>query len=167
MFGHGFIELLERHLDLDSMPSSDGSPFTVVVTVGLDALRTGLGVATVETGHRISAGETRRQACRAGVIPMVLGGDSVPLDLGRTRRLFTKYQKIAMAQRYGGCAAVNCDRPPGWTEAHHEHAWSEGGRTDLKHGIPLCPAHHHMADHPESWNMRRTSTGGVRFSRRR
>ena len=167
LLGHGFIELLERHLDLGSMPSSDGSPFTVVVTVPLEVLRTGLGAAGVDTGHRISAGEVRRAACRAGIIPTVLGGSSQPLDLGRKRRLFSRYQRIALAQMYGGCAAVNCDRPPDWTEAHHEHAWSRGGATDLEHGIPLCPPHHHMADHPESWDMRRMPTGGVRFSRRR
>jgi hypothetical protein len=160
------MKLLERHLDLDSMPSSGGSPFTVVVTVGLDALRAGLGVAAVDTGHRISAGAARRLACRAGVIPMVLDGRSVPLDLGRRKRLFSPYQRLAMHQRYGGCAAVNCDRPPSMTEAHHEHAWSEGGSTDLERGIPLCPPHHHMADHPEAWDMRRLASGGVRFSRR-
>jgi Domain of unknown function (DUF222) len=166
LFGHGLIELLERHLNLHTMPGSDGCPFTLVVTVALDTLRTGLGLGTVDTGHRISAGEVRRLACRAGIIPMVLDGKSMPLDLGRKKRLFSRYQKIALNHRFGGCAAVNCDRPPGWTEAHHEHPWSHGGATDLKHGIPLCPPHHHMADHPETWHLHRAPTGGVRFTRR-
>ena len=166
LLGHGLMELLERHLDLDTLPGAGGSPFTVVVTVALDALRAELGIAAVETGHRISAGEVRRLACRAGFIPMVLGGASEPLDLGRERRLFTKYQRIALHHQYGGCAATNCDRPPAWTEAHHEHAWASGGRTDLAHGIPLCPPHHHMADHPDAWDMRRSPSGGVRFTRR-
>ena len=39
-----------------------------------------LGAAAVETGHRISAAEARRLACNAAIIPMVLGGDSMPLD---------------------------------------------------------------------------------------
>jgi Domain of unknown function (DUF222) len=166
VLGKGFLELLERHLNLDTLPSAGGSPFTVVVTVALDALRAGLGIAEAETGHRISAGEVRRLACRAGIIPMVLGGASEPLDLGRERRLFSKHQRIALNHQYGGCAATNCDRPSAWTEAHHEHAWAKGGRTDLARGIPLCPPHHHMADHPDSWDMRRLPTGGVRFTRR-
>src|SRR4051794_1911298 len=66
LLGHGFLELLERHLSLDTLPAAGGSPFTVVVTVALDALRTGLGIAAVETGHRISAREVRRLACRPG-----------------------------------------------------------------------------------------------------
>ncbi len=166
LLGHGFMELLESHLDLTSMPSSHGSPFTLVVTIGLDALMSGLGVAAVETGCRISAGEARRLACKAGIIPMVLGGDSVPLDVGRERRIFSKHQKIALDHIYRGCAASNCDRPPSWAEYHHEHPWHRGGRTDLKRGIPLCPPHHQMADHPDLWNMKRLSDGGVRFTRR-
>ncbi len=164
--GRGLMELLESHLDPTSLPGQGGSPFTVVVTVGLEALQTGLGVAAVDTGCRVSAGEARRLACRAGIIPMVLDGDSMPLDLGRERRLFSKHQRIALAQQYGGCAAAGCDRPPAWTEAHHLDPWSAGGRTDLSRGLPLCPAHHRMADHPDRWDQRRLPDGGVRFTRR-
>jgi hypothetical protein len=164
--GEGFMELLETNLDLSTMPGQGGSPFTVVVTVALGALQSGLGAAAVDTGCRISAGEARRLACRAGIIPMVLDGESMPLDLGRERRLFSKHQRIALAQQYAGCAASSCDRPPAWTEAHHLDPWSAGGRTDLQRGLPLCPAHHRMADHPERWDMRRMPDGGVRFSRR-
>ncbi len=166
LLGQGLMELIESHLAVDKLPGQGGSPFTVVVTLGLDALLSGLGVATLETGGRISAGEARRLACQAGLIPMVLDGDSMPLDLGRERRLFSKSQRIALAQRFGGCAATNCDRPPSWTEAHHADPWHRGGRTDLRSGIPLCPPHHHMADHPESWDMKRMPHGGVRFARR-
>lgn len=166
LLGRGFMELLEHHLNPANLPSQGGSPFTLVVTMGIDALRSGVGAATLETGQRLSAGEFRRLACRAGLIPMVLDGESVVLDLGREQRLFDRYQRIAMAQRYGGCAAVNCDRPPAWTEAHHTRAWHLGGRTDLADGIPLCAPHHHMADDPQRWEMRTMPSGGVRFSRR-
>ena len=167
LLGHGLMELLENHLNLDTMPSSPGgSPFTLVVTIGIDALMSGIGAATLDTCARVSAGETRRLGCKAGIIPMVLNGASVPLDMGREQRLFNKYQRLAMAHRFGGCAAANCDRSPAWVEAHHPNPWAEGGRTDLKNGLPLCPPHHHLADHAESWDMHRLPSGGVRFSRR-
>src|SRR4029079_892111 len=105
LLGQGLMELLEHHLS--ALPSVAGSPFTLVVTIGLDALRSGMGVAVTDTGHRISAGEARRLACRAGIIPMVLYGYSMPLDLGREKRLFDRYQKHAINQRYRGCAAHN------------------------------------------------------------
>jgi hypothetical protein len=166
LMGQGLIELLENHLNTGSLPSVNGSPFSLVVTISLEALRTGLGVAAVETGTRISAGEARRLACQAGIIPMVLGGDSVPLDLGRERRLFDRYQKIAANHTHQGCAGENCDRPPAWVEFHHLTPWSNGGRTDLAEIKPLCPPHHFMADHPQTWNMTQLPHGKVRFTRR-
>ena len=38
-------------------------------------------------------------ACEAGVIPMVLGGKSEVLDVGRRRRFHTRAQRLAIAQR--------------------------------------------------------------------
>ena len=165
--GHGLMTLLEHHLNLDTLPGSAGSPFTMVVSVHLDTLQAGLGVATMETGTRISAGEARRLACQAGIIPMVLGGDSMPLDVGRERRFFTRHQRIGMDHLYGGCAAEGCDLPPSRVEYHHDtEPWRNNGKTNLKDGLPLCPPHHHMADHPETWDKRRLPTGAIRFTRR-
>ena len=48
LLGHGLMELLENHLS--ALPSLNGSPFTLVVTIGIDALMSGLGVAG--PGHR-------------------------------------------------------------------------------------------------------------------
>lgn len=166
LLGQGFMELLEHHLDLRSLPGHAGSPFTVVVTVGLEALRRGLGAAALETGERLSTGEARRLACGAGIIPMVLGSDSVPLDLGREQRLFSKHQRIALNHRYDGCATVGCDRPPSWLEIHHIDPWSGGGGTDLANALPLCPRHHHLADDPARWVASRMPDGSVQFHRR-
>jgi hypothetical protein len=45
----------------------------------------GAGIAaTLADGTPVPASVARRMACDAGIIPLVLGGDSVPLDLGRT-----------------------------------------------------------------------------------
>src|SRR5512139_3017284 len=165
LLGHGLMELVEHHLRLDTLPTNGGSPFTLVVTLGYDALVSGLGVAVTDTGHRISAAEARRLACKAGLIPVVLGGDSMPLDVGREQRLFDRYQKIAINHRYHGCAADNCDRPPAWTEYHHQHPWHQGGTTDASNGISPCPAHHRMADHPQNYHQTRLPNGKVRFTR--
>ena len=97
---------------------------------------------------------------------MVLDGDSIPLDLGRERRFFSKHQRIAMDHTHHGCAADGCQAPPSRVEYHHLKAWHQGGRTDFKDGLPLCSPHHHMADHPELWDMQRLPNGAVRFTRR-
>ena len=93
-----------------------------------------------------TAGEVRRLACTAQIIPAVLGGKSEVLDLGRSSRLFKPAQRKAMIIRDRECRAEGCTIPAAWCEAHHwGRPWAEGGRTDLKDGVLLCSWHHHRA----------------------
>ena len=118
---------------------------TIVVTMTLDDLLTGAGAAHADGADEpLSAGAARRLACNAGILPVVLGSDSQPLDLGRSRRLFSAGQRRALGLRDQGCAVDDCDAPPGWTEAHHIQPWSRGGPTDLSNGVLLCSFHHHQ-----------------------
>jgi hypothetical protein len=96
-----------------SVGKAGGVCATVVVTMTLDTLLGGLRAASLDTGGHLSPSEARRLACGAGIIPAVLGGDSVVLDLGRKRRFHTEPQRIALAHRDQGCTAVGCDAPPG------------------------------------------------------
>jgi hypothetical protein len=64
-----------------------------------------------------------------------------PLNWGRTRRLFTPAQRDVYVAVYAGCAAEGCDRPPAWADIDHRTAWTDGGRTDLDNGQPLCRWH--------------------------
>lgn len=164
LLGQGFIELIE-HLPTQTLPTAGGIPATVVVTISLESLLSGIGAATLDTGTRISAGEARRLACAAGIIPMVLDGDSMPLDVGRERRLHTKYQRIGLAHRDRGCNTEGCDRPPAWTEAHHTTPWATGGHTSTEDGELLCP-HHHRLVHHTAYHHTRLPTGQLRFHRR-
>src|SRR3712207_9190147 len=59
------------------------STYSLVVHVPEDQLRHGAGAAVLETGAELSIGQARRLACTAGILPLVLSGTSVPLDLGR------------------------------------------------------------------------------------
>ncbi len=113
------------------------------------------GIAFLESSAEpMSAATARRYACDAGVLPVVFGGPSEILDVGRTRRLFTGPQRVALAERDGGCRWPGCDRPPSWTEAHHITPWLAGGRTGLDNGILLC-RHHHLLLHNNGWTIAR------------
>ena len=90
----------------------------------------------------------------------MLSGDSRILDLGMTRRLFDRYQRIALAVRDQGCVFAGCDRPPAWCEAHHLKAWKHGGPTDLANGCLLCSFHHHLI-HQGEWELVMASDGIV------
>ncbi len=81
--GMGFVELIE-HLPTDGW---SGVNTSLVVTMELRHLVDGLGSAHLDTGVAMSAGQARRLACEAGIIPAVLGGPSEVLDLGRSMRL--------------------------------------------------------------------------------
>lgn len=152
--GVAFTDLLSR-LPTDALPQHGGAAATLAVLIDLDSLtgRVARAGSLAGSGTPISAGRARRQACTAGSIPMVLGGDSVPLDLGRRTRLFTTAQRLAMAVRDGGCTFPGCDKPPGWTEAHHITPWSRGGTTTVDDGALECPVHHHIV-HDEGWQVR-------------
>ena len=159
--GLAFTELLE-HLPTDGHAANRT---TLLVTLDLDALRTGLGAARLETGDHLGAGEARRLACNAALVPAVLGSDSVPLDLGRETRLHAKAQRQALSLTHDSCAVTGCQRPFAWCEIHHPHPWSAGGRTDLATALPLCFFHHRRA-HDDHFDLRRTPDGGWRFHRR-
>lgn len=166
LLGEALCALLEG-VPAAAMPLHGGSATTVVVTVDLETLRSGLGVATTGEGATISAAEARRLACHASIVPMVLGGASQPLDLGRSRRLFSKSQRLALAKDHPTCRAQGCTIPATWCEAHHWRTpWAQGGRTDLADGKLLCSWHHHRA-HDERYEADHLPSGDVRFHRRR
>jgi hypothetical protein len=162
--GQAFCSLLE-HLDPAKMPKHGGTATSVVVTMDLETLKSGLGTATTDTGLVISASEARRLACTGLIIPAVLGGKSEVLDLGRGRRLYEAAQRRAMGIRDQRCRAVGCDIPAAWCEAHHLTPWSQGDRTDLADGVLLCSHHHHRA-HDDRYLHDRLPNGDIRFARR-
>lgn len=162
---HAFAALLE-HLDPGGLPEHGGMATTVVVTLSLDQLRTDLAAAgIVGAEETISAAEARRLACTAGIVPVVLGGNSEVLDLGRRQRLYSRAQRLAMRLRDRRCRAEGCTIPAAWTEAHHMTPWAAGGATDINDGKSFCSHHHHRI-HDPSYRHEMVAGGDVRFYRR-
>ncbi len=160
--GEALVELLE-HLPTDGLHGRVAA--TVVVTIDRDQLLADLGAVRLDTGVEISAGEARRLACSAAILPAVLDGASYVLDLGRKRRDFNEPQRIAGAIRHTSCAALGCDRPYAWCEQHHRKLWSLGGNTDLKDAIPLC-GFHHQRIHDPAYHHHESATGDITFTKR-
>ncbi len=133
--GRAFAEYLEAY-PTTKLPKAGGVAATVVVTIPLATLMGGLKAASLDTGGLLSAGAARRLACRAGIIPMVLGGDSEVLDVARQHRFHPTPIRVAMGIRDGGCTAQGCDWPPGMCHAHHKTPWHQGGGTSLQDERP-------------------------------
>ena len=162
--GEAFVEYVERY-PLEATPQTAGVNATVVVTMTLEQLLAEHATALLDDGTRMSAGQARRLACEAGIIPVVLGTSSQPLDLGRAARLFTKAQRVALGLRDGGCTAKGCETGASGCHAHHDDPWSRGGLTDLANGRLLCPRHHRLA-HDSRYAMTIHADNTLTFTRR-
>jgi hypothetical protein len=124
-----------------------GTKTVMVVQVDRASIETGVGVAVCHgLSGPISVAALRQLAVDAAVMPAVMGGSSLPLDLGRARRLYTPAQRIAIALRDEGCA--KCGAPVNRCDVHHLTFWSDDGQTDIANGLLLCvPCHHRLHDY--------------------
>ena len=150
------------------LPIHGGDATTVMVTIDHATLADQLGSAGVAAidDQPISAAAVRRLACTAKIIPVVLGGDSEILDMGRARRLFTRAQRRALRHLHKRRRANGCRVKATWTEAHHlRRAWATGGTTDLSDGTLLCSHHHHRAHDPR-YDTQVHPNGDITFHRR-
>jgi hypothetical protein len=119
----------------------------IAVTVSLETLQTGIGKATLDDGRTLTPEQTRRLACDAGIIPIVLGSKSQPIDIGESKRLADKRLRRALAIRDKGCAVPGCGRTPNQCHAHHIQHWSQGGPTILANMVLVCQFHHRLIHH--------------------
>ncbi|WP_430503332.1 DUF222 domain-containing protein [Micromonospora trifolii] len=155
-------EICRLALRTGQLPDNGGDRPQLVVTVSLDELVNGLRAGTLETGTRLTPGAVRRLARDAGVLPVVLDGNSQVLDVGRQRRLFTGPLRRALVLRDGGCAFPGCDRPPRWCDGHHIRHWADGGVTVLGNAVLLC-GYHHRFIHRGDWTVRLAADGRPEF----
>lgn len=164
-----FIDgIINPALDAGLLPSCGGAPATVTVTIPLERLQQPELAADAKlASKRLAAGTLRHRspvvaasngpgaalvstsaaammACDATVQRVVLSPAGKPLDIGRKTRVIPDHMRTALVLRDDGCIFPHCDRPPGWTQAHHVQHWSQGGRTSLDNLIPnlSVPLHH-------------------------
>ncbi len=151
-----FLELLRAGADADSRALlSSGAPSVRVVVTASD-LSAGTGAAHLEgRPDPISLPTAHRLICAGTQTAVLIASTGQPLDVGRSQRLFTSRQRVALAVRDGGCRWAGCERPPSWCEAHHIEPWgSHNGRTDVADGVLLC-RHHHLLVHNNGWQVER------------
>jgi Domain of unknown function (DUF222) len=129
------------------------------VLIDLRTLQTGVfgagSVCETSDGQVLTPAAVRRLACEAGFLPVVLGGDGVPLDVGRKRRLATAEQRRALAAMYATCAMPGCGTAFERCRIHHCDPWLPSGPTDMENLVPLCNRHHHLV-HEGGWTLTMT-----------
>ena len=127
----------------------------VSVLIDFDTLRDGLhdhSVCETSTGEPVPAATIRRLCCDADIIPVVLDGDGVTLDVGRAKRVATREQRRALRAMYRTCAHPGCTVGFDDCDIHHVNPWTPTGLTDLDNLLPLCSRHHHLV-HEGGWTL--------------
>lgn len=155
-----FAAVLDLAAGSDAMPRAGGQRPHLAITIDFDDLKRALDRSGGDakpgsldaTDQPITAENVRRIACDCEVLPMVLDGDGLPLDVGRTKRTAPVHIRAALLQRDGVCAFPGCDRPPGTPDAHHIVSWVDGGATELSNMVMLC-GHHHRTVHSQRWEI--------------
>jgi hypothetical protein len=146
-------ELAHRYLRSPHRPTVAGERPQLTVTVDLETLqgiqRAGNGQphqGRCEGDHTgaVPPAMARRLACDASVLPVVMGGPSEPLDVGRRTPVISAALRRAVVLRDRRCRFPACSRPHAWCDAHHVIHWADGGETALPNLVLLCRPHHHL-----------------------
>ena len=143
----GLVGVARQLLDSGRLPARGGEKPHLTVVASVETLlgRPGAPAALLNWLYPISRHKLL-QICKDATATPVVVRDGNPLWVGRARRTASKRMRRALAARDRGCTTTGCDRPPSWTQAHHEQAWSEGGTTDLSNLTSHCSRDHAQAD---------------------
>ncbi|WP_086665675.1 HNH endonuclease signature motif containing protein [Lentzea kentuckyensis] len=150
--GDALADLVDLMLRADQLPEHGGEPVTLTMTMRYDDLAAQVGQATLDNGERVPVDQVRQLACNAGIIPLILGTQSQPMDIGRKTRTFPAGIRRILVTRDRGCAFPGCGRPPKQCDGHHIRHWADGGDTSVDNGVLLC-RHHHTLVHQSEWEV--------------
>jgi len=141
------IQLIQDAQNHTQAPTLGGDRPTILVTLDYNKLQTQAADAGLLPDEQpLSAGDLRRLCCDANLIPAVLDGTSLPLDVGATNRFVTNPIRKALTLRDKHCAFPYCDTPAVQCDAHHITPWWAGGPTNLHNLVLLCPTHHALIE---------------------
>ena len=143
--GDALVELCRQSLHADRLPDVRGQRPHLRVTIDWMALCAARGVPGF--GHLPFAGpipaETaRRIACDAGVARILIGPNSLPMDVGQGQRSAPAGIRRATEERDVHCVFTGCTAPAAWCDFHHVDHWAWGGETSCENGALLCEGHH-------------------------
>ncbi len=154
------VDLSMHALDSGLVPQNASQRTHLQVTTSLETLLglDGAPAAEMEFSIPISSTTVERLACDCSVTRILLGSDSMVIDVGRARRVISGPQRKALNARDKGCVWPGCERPASWTSGHHLVHWIHGGGSDLKDMALLCYRHHWMV-HEGGWQIMRGDDG--------
>ncbi|KNA91282.1 endonuclease [Gordonia jacobaea] len=124
-----------------------GLPIQVIVTTSLQELEEQAGIAQTTSGTLLPIHDVIEMAAASGASQyLAVFGDhtSIPLYLGRSKRIASLGQRLASFASPGGkmCSAPGCNQPASRVQMHHAAKdWADGGLTDIDQLVPACDVH--------------------------
>ena len=119
------------------------APFADIVTAELDGTFTKarqVCASAAWTGPQTRA-RIETVLCDARTSRVLTDSAGQVIGLQALTDQITTAQRRALAYRDLGCIARGCTRPPAFCDAHHLHARTDGGTTDLGNLVLLCRRH--------------------------
>jgi len=142
-------QLAEKAMAADGLlPTTHGTARRLVITVPAATLASAIGahpgvdVAQLPDGWPLSRLTAQTLACDADIVPILVGADGGPLDVGNTVYLFPDRVRQAIISRDRRCTFPGCGAPPAWCDVHHLEGFRVGGATSARNGALLCGRHH-------------------------
>lgn len=132
--------ILKRHLASQQVASRYGVGSTLLsfTTADLTDLSPTSEFNT-NTGDRLNVVDLLRLGAAEFDVTALHDTGGQPRALGRTNRLASFFQRVALYAAQGVCGCPNCASAAIHNDAHHIQAWDHGVPTDLHNLTLVCP----------------------------
>ncbi|MBV9089869.1 MAG: DUF222 domain-containing protein [Mycobacteriaceae bacterium] len=134
-----------------------GLPVTAIITMTLQQLEAGAGIALTGGGSTVPIEVALRMAAHAHHYLYIYDEHSGrEIFLGRSQRIASADQRIVLHAVDGGCTMPGCDQPGYNCQVHHLIEWAAGGTTDIDRLTLVCEQNHkHAGQQHRQWQARR------------
>lgn len=119
---------------------------TIVAVMSIDQIASRKGAALSDVGVHIPAATLLNKPENLQAYLQILDLEGRTLSFGRSRRLGSVDQYLALLGEEGISSAPGTDSAPAYCHVHHIDGWSEGGMTDLDNLTLVSPAMHAQVD---------------------
>jgi hypothetical protein len=138
----------------------NGLPCTMIVSTTLKELESGRGHAITAGGTLLPMSTVIRLASMSYHYLAVFDHHtSMPLYLGRTKRIATPGQRIVLHAKDRGCTHPGCAVPGYGCQVHHaERDWADGGLTNVDDLTLACKPHNLLVE-SGGWRTRKRKDG--------
>ena len=129
------MSLVEAGWDNEVARRPHGQRTTVVVHVDIEQR-----IAALHLGPLLTDGDRQYLTCDA-TCEVWFERNGQPIGAGRSTRTISRRLRRALEHRDATCAIPGCTATRG-LHAHHIQHWENGGPTELRNLVLLCPYHH-------------------------